>query len=74
VEGYPLEDFSAEAVRNQIAEEQKIASGGGSEQDIAEAKIALEVSRIQLSKSWQKLTFRTGFGESSSFVEVKVCS
>ncbi|KAE9967213.1 putative ATP synthase delta chain precursor [Venturia nashicola] len=43
VEGYPLEDFSAEAVRNQIAEEQKIASGGGSEQDIAEAKIALEV-------------------------------
>jgi F-type H+-transporting ATPase subunit delta len=46
VEGYPLEDFSAEAVRNQIAEEQKIAAGGGSEQDIAEAKIALEVSMM----------------------------
>jgi F-type H+-transporting ATPase subunit delta len=44
VEGFPLEDFSAEAVRNQIAEEQKIATGGGSEQDVAEAKIALEVS------------------------------
>lgn len=42
-EGYPLEDFSAEAIRNQIAEAQKIASGNGSEQDIAEAKIELEV-------------------------------
>jgi hypothetical protein len=39
-----LEDFSAEAVRNQIAEAQKIASGSGSEQDVAEAKIELEVS------------------------------
>lgn len=63
VEGYPLEDFSAEvcsnqgavlrelcltitqAVRSQIQEAQKIASGSGSEQDIAEAKIELEVSR-----------------------------
>jgi F-type H+-transporting ATPase subunit delta len=43
VEGYPLEDFSAEAVRSQIAEAQKIAGGSGSEQDIAEAKIELEV-------------------------------
>lgn len=43
VEGYPLEDFSAESVRNQIAEAQKIAGGSGSEQDIAEAKIELEV-------------------------------
>ncbi|KAI5247265.1 hypothetical protein E4T43_02219 [Aureobasidium subglaciale] len=42
VEGYPLEDFSPEAVRNQIAEAQKIASGNGSETDIAEAKIELE--------------------------------
>jgi F-type H+-transporting ATPase subunit delta len=45
VEGFPLEDFSAEAVRNQISEAQKIAGGSGSEQDIAEAKIELEVSR-----------------------------
>ncbi|PTU23392.1 hypothetical protein P175DRAFT_0433462 [Aspergillus ochraceoroseus IBT 24754] len=43
VEGFPLEDFSAENVRSQIAEAQKIASGNGSEQDIAEAKIELEV-------------------------------
>ncbi|KAH8749901.1 putative ATP synthase delta chain mitochondrial precursor [Diaporthe sp. PMI_573] len=43
VEAYPLEDFSAEAVRNQLAEAQKIASGSGSEQDIAEAKIEVEV-------------------------------
>jgi F-type H+-transporting ATPase subunit delta len=45
VEGYPLEDFSAEAVRSQISEAQKIANGSGSEQDIAEAKIELEVSK-----------------------------
>ena len=44
VEGYPLEDFSADAVRNQISEAQKIAGGSGSETDIAEAKIELEVS------------------------------
>ncbi|KAJ5121794.1 hypothetical protein N7526_008731 [Penicillium atrosanguineum] len=43
VEGYPLEDFSADAIRNQIAESQKIANGSGSEQDIAEAKVELEV-------------------------------
>ncbi|PHH87284.1 hypothetical protein CDD83_9065 [Cordyceps sp. RAO-2017] len=42
-EGYPLEDFSAEAIRAQTAEAQKVANGGGSEQDIAEAKIQLEV-------------------------------
>ena len=33
----------AQAVRNQIAEAQKIANGSGSEADIAEAKIELEV-------------------------------
>ncbi|UNI13990.1 delta subunit of the central stalk of mitochondrial F1F0 ATP synthase, atp16 [Purpureocillium takamizusanense] len=43
VEGYPLEDFSADAIRSQIAEAQKVANGNGSEQDIAEAKIELEV-------------------------------
>ncbi|OJD29153.1 atp synthase subunit mitochondrial [Diplodia corticola] len=43
VEAYPLEDFSVEAVRNQIAEAQKVASGSGSEVDIAEAQIELEV-------------------------------
>ena len=44
VEGFPLEDFSADAIRSQISEAQKIAGGSGSEQDIAEAKIELEVS------------------------------
>jgi F-type H+-transporting ATPase subunit delta len=44
VEGYPLEDFNIEAVRSQLSEAQKIASGSGSEQDIAEAKIEIEVS------------------------------
>ena len=43
VEGFPLEDFSADAVRSQISEAQKIVGGSGSEQDIAEAKIELEV-------------------------------
>ncbi|GAB1320524.1 delta subunit of the central stalk of mitochondrial F1F0 ATP synthase, atp16 [Madurella fahalii] len=43
VEGFPLEDFSPDAVRAQIAEAQKVANGSGSEQDIAEAKIELEV-------------------------------
>ena len=44
VEGYALEDFSDEAVKSQISEASKIAGGSGSEQDIAEAKIELEVS------------------------------
>ncbi|CAK7213742.1 delta subunit of the central stalk of mitochondrial F1F0 ATP synthase, atp16 [Sporothrix curviconia] len=43
VEGYPIEDFSAEAVKAQLAEAQKIVNGSGSEQDIAEAKIEVEV-------------------------------
>lgn len=43
VEGYALEDFSPENVRSQIAEAQKIAGGSGSEIDIAEAKIEIEV-------------------------------
>ena len=58
VEGYSLEDFSAEAVRSQIAEAQKIAGGSGSEQDIAEAKIELEVSlRVVISRD-RLTTFR----------------
>ncbi|OQO01040.1 hypothetical protein B0A48_13283 [Cryoendolithus antarcticus] len=43
VEGFPLEDFSTENVRNQITEAQKIASGSGSAHDIAEAQVELEV-------------------------------
>ncbi|KAL3419612.1 ATP synthase delta mitochondrial [Phlyctema vagabunda] len=43
VEGFPLSDFSIENVRAQLAESQKIAGGSGSEADIAEAKIEIEV-------------------------------
>jgi len=42
-EAYPVEQFSQEAVRAQIAEAQKVANGSGSAQDIEEAKIELEV-------------------------------
>jgi F-type H+-transporting ATPase subunit delta len=38
--------MSEQAVRNQIGEAQKIASGSGSEADIAEAKIELEVGMM----------------------------
>ena len=48
VEGFPLEDFSPDAVRSQISEAQKIAGGSGNEQDIAEAKIELEVSQCTI--------------------------
>ena len=43
VEGYPIEDFSSEAIKAQIAEAQKVVNGNGSEQDIAEARIELDV-------------------------------
>lgn len=51
VEGFPLEDFSIENVRSQLSEAQKIASGSGSEADIAEAKIEIEVS-LYKSVAW----------------------
>ena len=41
----------SQGVRSQIAEAQKIAGGNGSEQDIAEAKIELEVSGHYKSSS-----------------------
>jgi F-type H+-transporting ATPase subunit delta len=43
VEAYSLEDFSAEAVRSGLAEAQRVASGGGSEEEVAEARIEVEV-------------------------------
>ncbi|KAL0633336.1 delta subunit of the central stalk of mitochondrial F1F0 ATP synthase, atp16 [Maublancomyces gigas] len=43
VEAYPLEDFSIEAIRAQLIEANKIANGSGSERDIAEAAIEIEV-------------------------------
>jgi hypothetical protein len=65
-----LEDFSAEAVRSQIAEAQKIASGSGSEQDIAEAKIELEVSLYWLPMPTHYL-LRSGSGELAGCSEVE---
>jgi hypothetical protein len=70
VEGYPLEDFSIEAVRSQISEAQKIASGSGSEQDIAEAKIELEVGQF-VSSLVVPPNDNAGFGELASCSQVK---
>ncbi|ORY79487.1 F1 complex, delta/epsilon subunit of ATPase [Protomyces lactucae-debilis] len=43
VEAYKVEDFSKEAITSNLQEAQRIASGSGSEEDIAEAKIQIEV-------------------------------
>ena len=43
VEAYALEDFSAEAVRAGLADAQKVATGSGSEEEVSEAKIEVEV-------------------------------
>ncbi|ODV90343.1 hypothetical protein CANCADRAFT_24048 [Tortispora caseinolytica NRRL Y-17796] len=43
VEAFDIEDFDASAVRSKLAEAEKVASGSGTEQEIAEAKIELEV-------------------------------
>ena len=71
VEGYALEDFNADAVRAQITEAQKVASGNGSEQDIAEAKIELEV---RASPCCSAVTFNTdrvvGLGEPAGCAEI----
>ena len=73
VEGYPIEDFSEEAVKSQIAEAQKIASGSGSEMDIAEAKIELEVCP---GPACEKCIYshRTGARELASRHEVDACT
>jgi len=71
VEGYPLEEFSADAVRNQIAEAQKIAGGSGSQQDIAEANIELEVCLdVAHNEEIHADTTSLGSGESSGCAEV----
>jgi hypothetical protein len=57
-----LEDFSIENVRSQLAEAQKIASGNGSEQDIAEAKIEIEVRIFERGRARTSDNV-IGFGE-----------
>ncbi len=46
------DDIYYQSVRSQISEAQKIAGGSGSEQDIAEAKIELEVVPPEKCFSW----------------------
>ncbi|EJT47015.1 hypothetical protein A1Q2_01969 [Trichosporon asahii var. asahii CBS 8904] len=43
VEAYPIDKFSADAVRNGISEAQKVIGSSASEQEKAEARIELEV-------------------------------
>ncbi|KAH7108274.1 ATP-synthase delta-subunit [Auriculariales sp. MPI-PUGE-AT-0066] len=43
VEAAPLEDFSAEAVRSNLAEALKIVNGNGSEEDKLEARVEADV-------------------------------
>jgi len=38
-----LDEFSPDAVRSGLAEAQKLASGGGSDEEVAEARIEVEV-------------------------------
>ena len=47
VEAYSLDSFSPEAIRAQLAEAHKIAGGSGSEHDITEAKIEIEVYALR---------------------------
>ncbi|KEI39555.1 uncharacterized protein L969DRAFT_87505 [Mixia osmundae IAM 14324] len=43
VEAYPLDQFSAEAIRSGLSEAQKVASGNGSAEEKAEANAEIEV-------------------------------
>ena len=60
-------------VKAQIAESQKIASGGGSEQDIAEAKIELDVccSLAILQTAYTNMD-NIGFGEPAGRPEINL--
>lgn len=67
VEAYTLDQFSPEAVKAELAEAQKIAASGGSEQDIAEAKIEIEVG-IMISEM-DEMLMRIGLGGSPGCFE-----
>jgi len=43
VEAYSLDDFAPEAVRAGLADAQKVAGGSGSEEEVAEARVEIEV-------------------------------
>ena len=72
IEAYPVEDFSAESVRSQIAEAQKVQSGGGSERDVAEAGIELEVS-VVVSACYEIIDSLLGSRELAKCPEIDVC-
>lgn len=75
VEGFPLEDFSLDAIKNQIAEATKVANGSGSEQDIAEAKIELEVRLTRgMIPIGHFADSRTGPRDPVRSCEIDVCS
>jgi hypothetical protein len=75
VEGYALEDFSADAIRNQITEATKVANGSGSEQDIAEAKIELEVRGTRkIFPIGRFANYLLGPRDSVRSCEIDVCS
>jgi len=42
VEAYKVEDFATDAVRNALNDAQKVVSGRGSNEEVAEAKIEVE--------------------------------
>ncbi len=70
-----LKNFVLQAVRSQITEAQKIATGSGGEQDIAEAKVELEASRIhQVISSRREKSDKAclGIGELASGTEVEI--
>jgi F-type H+-transporting ATPase subunit delta len=55
IEGYPIEDFSIENVRAQLAEAHKVSSGNGSALEIAEAQIEVEVCVSGDYTTWKSL-------------------
>lgn len=67
-------DMFEQAVRNLIAEAQKIAGGSGSEQDVAEAKIELEVciESTSCAPEPSSTNYRTGSRESASQPQVEI--
>jgi len=56
VEAYSLDDFSPEAVRAGLADAQRVASGSGSEEEVAEARIEVEVYEALQVQSWDSVT------------------
>ena len=76
VEAYALEDFSPEAVRAGLADAQKVASGGGSEEEVAEARIEIEVyEALQVYPPHQEIVQRVGCRSEMKFsrFECRLC-